>query len=208
MLWPHLRNVDTVGLCHPLLVKISLGKFSSFFILFLFPFPPSPACLFLSVCLINMESVRSLPVYSHQSHLENLEALNCLTAVMTPPWTCVFAAHLLVLEHLCTPDSPVQLDAFLKMYFPPRQGCDASSRAKKDACRKGEKLSQVFTYLLQAQCCENYMSHSFTAKASYCELSVGYSLIIIWIFSCCHLARIFQCMLSDVEHWGSECLPS
>ncbi|XP_070233438.1 alpha- and gamma-adaptin-binding protein p34 isoform X1 [Bos mutus] len=42
-----------------------------------------------------------------------------------------------VLEHLCAPDSPVRLDEFLKIYFPPRQGCDASSRAKKDACRKG-----------------------------------------------------------------------
>eukprot|EP00069_Balaena_mysticetus_P017153 bmy_10371T0 len=35
------------------------------------------------------------------------------------------------------------LDEFLKIYFPPRQGCDASSRAKKVACRKGEKISQV-----------------------------------------------------------------
>ena len=85
MLWAHLRNVDTVGLCHPLLVKISLGKFSPFFILFLFPFPSSLACLFLSVCLINMETVRSLAIYSHHSHLEDLEDLNYLTAVMTPP---------------------------------------------------------------------------------------------------------------------------
>ncbi|XP_036910101.1 alpha- and gamma-adaptin-binding protein p34 isoform X1 [Sturnira hondurensis] len=42
-----------------------------------------------------------------------------------------------VLEHPNTPDSLVLLDEFLKIYFPPRQGCDASSRAEKVACRKG-----------------------------------------------------------------------
>ncbi|XP_044923545.1 alpha- and gamma-adaptin-binding protein p34 isoform X2 [Mustela putorius furo] len=41
------------------------------------------------------------------------------------------------LEHPYTPDSPVLLSEFLKICFPPRQGCDASSRAKKVACRKG-----------------------------------------------------------------------
>ncbi|XP_047594438.1 alpha- and gamma-adaptin-binding protein p34 isoform X1 [Lutra lutra] len=41
------------------------------------------------------------------------------------------------LEHPYTPDSPVLLSEFLKVCFPPRQGCDASSRAKKVACRKG-----------------------------------------------------------------------